>query len=319
MAVPKIGLVLGGGGSRGLAHIGVLKILYREQIPIDFIVGTSMGGVIGVLYALGLTPDEIMSRFDIPPRSPLENVQMLTSRARQRRWRKRLSGLVADKTFADLQLPLVLMAVDMISGEEVLLKEGPLLPALLATSAVPGIFPPVSLNDQQLADGGVIDSLATHIAVQLGAERMIAVDVHPALENETLWHDPISAIMGIQLPIISSNGPEQEQIEQDEIEAAENESDKPVSILGFQLSSFLSPDKEKVKIPNPVSSMWRAVRVMTWHLHQKRLADHPPDILMRPSVDQYGSLDFKDINGPIEAGMNEAERHVEALRMLVQR
>ena len=302
-----------------MAHIGVLNILHREQIPIDFIVGTSMGGVIGVLYALGLTPNEIMSRFDIPAPTALENVQMFTSRARQRRWRKRLFGLVGHKTFADLQLPLVLMAVDMISGEEVLLKEGPLLPALLATSAVPGVFPPVNLNGRQLADGGVIDSLATHIAVRQGAERMIAVDVHPALENESPWDDPISAIMGVQLPILSSNSQEEEKIEQDKTEPDENGRDKSVSILGFQLSSFLSQDKEKVKIPNPVSSMWRAVRVMTWHLHQKRLADHPPDILMRPSVDQYGSLDFKDISGPIQAGMNEAERYVEALRMLVQK
>lgn len=319
MAVPKIGLVLGGGGSRGLAHIGVLKILHREQIPIDFIVGTSMGGVIGSLYALGLTPSEIMNRFDIPAPTPLENVKMFTSRARQRRWRKRLSRFVGDKTFADLQFPLVLMAVDMISGEEVLLKNGPLLPALLATSAVPGVFPPVNLNGRQLADGGVIDSLATHVAVREGAERIIAVDVHPALENENPWDDPISAIMGIQLPIISFNSQEQDEIEQDQIEPAENGRDKPITFMGFQLSSFLSHDKEKVKIPNPVSSMWRAVRVMTWHLHQKRLADHPPDILMRPSVDQYGSLDFKDISGPIQAGIDEAERHVEILRKLLQR
>ena len=318
MQSPKIGLVLSGGGSRGLAHIGVLKVLHREQIPIDFIVGTSMGGLIGVLYALGLTPNQIMNRLDIPAPTPLENVKMLTSRARQRRWRKRLAGLVGDKTFADLQLPLILMAVDMISGEEVALREGPLLPALLATSAVPGVFPPVNLNGQQLADGGVIDSLATHMAVKQGAERMIAVDVHPALESETLWNDPISATMGLQIPMFSSNDQEQAPTEQDKPALDKNEPNKPITIFGFQLSSFLSHDKEKVKVPNPVSSMWRAVRVMTWYLHQKRLADHPPDILIRPSVDQYGSLDFKDINGPIEAGIAEAERHVEALRMLLQ-
>ncbi len=316
MSTTKIGLVLGGGGSRGLAHIGILKILHRENIPINFIVGTSMGGVIGVLYALGLTPDEIINRFDIPARTPLENVKMLTSRARQRNWRKRLFSLIGEKTFADLQLPVFLMTVDMISGKEVVLKEGPLLPALLATSAVPGVFPPVDINGQQLADGGVIDSLATYVAVEQGAEHIIAVDVHPALENETLWHDPVSAIMGIQLPLISPST--QEQIEQQKKRVDEPKADESINIMGFQISSLLSNGKNRVKVPNPVSSMWRAVRVMTWHLHQKRLMDHPPDILLRPSVDQYGSLDFKDISGPIEAGIHEAEHHIETLRKLVQ-
>ena len=162
---PKIALVLGGGGSRGLAHIGVLKILQREKIPIDLIVGTSMGGVVGVLYSLGLTADEIIAALDFPQPTPLENVKLLTSRARQHRWRTRLTGLVGEKSFGDLNLPLTLMAVDMISGQEVMLNQGPLVPALLATSAVPVLFPPVHLNGQQLADGGVIDSLATHVAV----------------------------------------------------------------------------------------------------------------------------------------------------------
>lgn len=302
---PKVALVLGGGGSRGLAHIGVLKILQREQIPIDFIVGTSMGGVVGVLYSLGLTADEIVAALNFPQPTPLENVKMISSRARQARWRQRLSRLVGEKTFADLHIPLTLMAVDMISGKEIMLNEGELISALLATSAVPGVFPPVPLNGLQLADGGVIDSLATHVAVWWGAEFLIAVDVHPALETEAPWNDPLSAIMGIQLPAILSNDDDDKQ--------------NTLNVMGFQLSSILSNDKEKekVKIPNPLSSMWRAVRVMTWHLHQKRLADHPPDILMRPRVDNYGSLDFKDRSGPIEAGIKEAEQHIEALKKLM--
>ena len=300
---PKIALVLGGGGSRGLAHIGVLKILQREKIPIDLIVGTSMGGVVGVLYSLGLTADEIIAALDFPQPTPLENVKLLTSRARQHRWRTRLTGLVGEKSFGDLNLPLTLMAVDMISGQEVMLNQGPLVPALLATSAVPVLFPPVHLNGQQLADGGVIDSLATHVAVQEGADYTIVVDVYPALETQDPWNDPISSIIGIQFPTMSFS---------------DSDLEKTPNIMGFQLSSILSNDQKKIKIPNPFSSMWRAVRVITWNLHQKRLADHPPDILMRPSVDQYGSLDFKDIAGPIEAGIAEAEQHVEALRRLIK-
>lgn len=280
---PKIGLVLGGGGSRGLAHIGVLKVLIKEQIPIDFIVGTSMGAVVGVLYSLGYNPPEIAQGISLLlAGSSMFNVKMLTSRARQRRVEESFTEHFAGKTFADLSIPVTVMAVDMRRGREVRLVEGPLVPALLASSAVPGAFPPVKHNGMELADGGVIDSLATHVAYERGADKIIAVDVYPELDKENPWIDPISAIMGVQLPT----------------------------------ALFSTSGNGNDKIPTAAASMWRAVRVMTWHLHRQRLEAHPPDVLLRPNVDDYGSLDFKDVDGPIQAGVEEAQRQVESLRAL---
>lgn len=281
MKRPKIGLVLGGGGSRGMAHIGVLKVLIREQIPIDLIVGTSMGAIVGVLYALGYIPAEIAEGLTAVQSNFLLNI--LGARTRQRKIREQLAPLLEDKTFADLSIPVTLMAVDMVYGREVTLSTGPLLPALLASSAVPGAFPPVKLDGMELADGGVIDSLATHVAYDQGAEKIIAVDVYPALDKEDPWTDPLSAIMGFQLPgnIFSTSG---------------NGVDR---------------------IPTAPAAMWRAVRVITWHLHEQRLAAHPAHVLLRPNVGNYGSLDFKDLDGPLTAGMVEAEDHLPALKALV--
>ena len=284
MIRPKIGLVLGGGGSRGLAHIGVLEVLVHERIPIDLIVGTSMGGIIGVLFALGHTPAQIADEMSaLLGTSLVDSLKLISSRGRQRKARTHLAETLEDKTFADLALPVTLMAVDMVHGCEVTLTEGPLLPAVLASSAVPGAFPPVTHNEMQLADGGVIDSLATHVAYEQGAEKVIAVDVYPVLEKDNPWTDPISAVMGFQLPVgifsISGNGADQ--------------------------------------IPTAAASMWRAVRVMTWYLHQQRLAAHPPQVLLRPEVGSYGSLDFKDVDGPRQAGIVEAERHLVELKALV--
>lgn len=279
---PKIGLVLGGGGSRGLAHIGVLDVLQREQIPIDFIVATSMGGIVGVLFALGFSPSQIAAGMaDMQKQSFV--MKVLGARARQRQVRQYLSRVVGEKNFADLHIPVTLMAVDMLSGEEVTLSEGPLLPAMLASSAVPGAFPPVRLNGRPLADGGVIDSLATHVAYEQGADRVIAVDVYPPLEKDNPWTDPLSAVMGFQLPaaIFSTSG------------NGEN------------------------RIPTMAASMWRSFRVMTWYLHCLRLELHPPHVLLRPDVGAYGSLDFKDVDGPIRAGIEEAERHLPAIRALL--
>jgi predicted acylesterase/phospholipase RssA len=283
MSYPKIGLVLGGGGSRGLAHIGVLEVLVREHIPIDLIVGTSMGGIVGVLFALGYPPDEIaQGMFALQANSFVDSVQMITSRGRQRRARARLAETLAGKTFADLSIPVILMAVDMVHGQEVALTEGSLLEAVMASSAVPGAFPPVKHNGLELADGGVIDSLATHIAYEYGVDKVIAVDVYPPLEKDNPWTDPVSAVMGFQLPagLFSTNG------------------------NGYN------------RIPTAAASLWRSVRVMTWHLHQQRLASHPPHVLLRPKVANYGSFDFKDIEGPRYAGREAAEQHLAELKAL---
>jgi len=282
MKQPKVALVLGGGGSRGIAHIGVLEVFEREGIPIDLIVGTSMGGIVGALYALGYSPRAIGEHMlEHMQGSNLLSMNWLSARARQRNIQEQLNTTIGSKTFKDTEIPLTLMAVDMLHGEEIALKSGYLMPALLASCAVPGVFPPVEIDNMQLLDGGVIDSLATHIAHQQGADKIIAVDVYPELEKDNPWIDPLSAIVGIALPIKS---------------------------LGFP--------NDWERIPSSISAIWRASRVMTWHLHQRRLNDNPADILLRPNVDSYGSMDFKDIKGPLEAGIAEAERYLPQIKAL---
>lgn len=288
MTRPKIALVLGGGGSRGLAHVGVLQVLQREQIPIDLIVGTSMGGIVGAAFALGMSPPEISQGLQLamtlsyPKVTVLRDFKLFSARARQDRFALQLKLALGDKNFSDLRIPTTLMAVDMLNGKEVMMREGALLPALLATSAVPGLFPPVVMGRRQLADGGVIDSLATHVAYAQGADKVIAVDVHPILALEDPWHDPVSAIVGFQLPIPS-----------------------------------LTSGAELLRGPTLLQAMWRSVRIMTWHLHQQRLLDHPPHVLLRPDITKIGSLDFKDMAAPIEAGVAETERQLPQLRQLL--
>jgi NTE family protein len=281
MGRAKIGLVLGGGGSRGIAHVGVLEVLEREGIPIDIIVGTSMGGIIGASYALGGSPAfiaEMMIRS--MEGSNLLGFHLLSARGRQKNVRRQLAPFLGDKTFADLKIPLALMAVDMKSGQEVILTDGPLLPAVLASSAVPAVFPPVHIGDMELADGGVIDSLATHAAYKLGAERIIAVDVYPRLDSEKPWADPVSAIVGIS-PIPD-----------------------------------ILPHEWK-RIPSMSAAIWRSVRVITHYLHQRRLAEHPAHVILHPEVDSYSSLDFRDVRGPLAAGRACAEAHLPQLRAIL--
>ena len=141
----KIGLALGGGGVRGLAHIGVLKVLQREHIPIDFIAGTSMGGIIGALLAAGVSVED-METEALRVRSRRQTVKLLDlgfsssgliKGAGIHRYMSNLLG--AELTFDDLLTPLALVAVDIHSGREVILREGKVVDALRATISVPVI------------------------------------------------------------------------------------------------------------------------------------------------------------------------------------
>jgi len=277
-----ITLVLGGGGSRGIAHIGVLQVLEDERIPINNIIGTSMGAIVGCLYAAGVPMDALIDRISNLQGTNLFSMNLFSARARQRTVEAQLGDALANKTFSDLHIPTVVMAVDMLHGKEIILNRGELIPAILASSAVPAVFPPVTIDGMELADGGVVDSLATHVAHEIGASNIIAVDVYPALEKDNPWVDPISAIMGFELP------------------------------FSFFTNSMWS------KTPSMLSSMWRSFRVMAWHVHQERLEAHPPHILLRPNVDNYGSLDFTDVDGPLVAGRKCALEQIDKIRALVR-
>jgi NTE family protein len=173
-----LGLVLGGGGGRGGAHLGVLEALEALGLPIDLIIGTSIGGVVGVCFAAGLSIDGIAglldgrSLWDIAERDR-RRLGLLGNR----RLRAILERALGERTFADLAIPCAVVAADLVRGRQVILDDGPLVEALLATTALPGLFPPVERGGMLLADGGVVNNLPVDIALARGANRAIAVDL----------------------------------------------------------------------------------------------------------------------------------------------
>ena len=189
-----VGLALSGGRARGLAHIGVLKILERQGVPIDCMSGASMGGVVAAAYAAGMTPEMLESLalhmgrlrrlLRLVDLRPLHRGLLAGTKLRLFLGR----FIPPELTFADLRLPLALEAVDLCTGEEVALTEGSVLEAALATSAFPGVLPPVEWHGRCLVDGGVLDNLPIDLVCGLGAERVIAVDVSSALCPEHDWN-----------------------------------------------------------------------------------------------------------------------------------
>jgi len=189
----SFGIVLGGGGARGLVHIGILKVLEEEGIAIDYVAGASIGGILGAAYALGYSPaelEEIALRFT----HLRELVKLLDPSAARRglllgsRVQQFLSEIFGEHTFADLRLPTALCAVDLVHACEVTLNQGSLLTAAMATSAVPGVFDPVEVDGMRLVDGGVLKNVPVDLARELGAEVVLAIDpqIHPEIDPP--WH-----------------------------------------------------------------------------------------------------------------------------------
>jgi NTE family protein len=179
---PKIGLALSGGGARGLAHIGVLKVLEREGIPVDLLAGTSMGGVIAAGYAAGL--DAAYLEQEALHLSRWRNLLPLVDRSLPglglvsgERVRDYLASHVGEMTFDQLRVPLALVAVDLLSGKEVVLQSGVVADAVRATISLPGVFAPFPLDGRLLVDGGILNNLPADVVRRMGAEVVVAVNV----------------------------------------------------------------------------------------------------------------------------------------------
>jgi len=175
---PTLGLALGGGSARGLAHIGVLKVFEAEGIPVDYLAGTSMGGLIGAFYASGMS---------------LKMMHRLAKKIEKRLWFDLTipkKGIIAGEKitqilrfltrscdFADLKIPFAVSATDLYSGENITIGEGNLADAVRATISIPGIFPPVEWRNCLLVDGGVLNRVPVGIVKEMGAALIVAVDV----------------------------------------------------------------------------------------------------------------------------------------------
>ena len=235
---PKIGVVLSGGGARGAAHVGVLKVLEENKIPVDMIAGTSFGAIVGGLYAAGYTAEELETILEnIDWQETLSNSAPRRKKTFRRKQdddgflikfkigfedgdlklpsglitpnnlRLKLGDLVnsiADvKNFDDLKIPFRAVATNLEDGSEVILRDGSLAAAMVASMTVPALFPPVELDGKLLVDGGVANNIPINVARNMGADIVIVVDISTPL----LKKDEITSFASVldQLTMLQSN------------------------------------------------------------------------------------------------------------------
>ena len=199
----EITLALGGGGAKGNSHIGVIRRLEKEGYQIRSVAGTSFGGLVAILYASGFTPNEIEEVFTATDQGNLyvrdsnDGPSLLGLSG----VRKLLDSVLGDKTFDDLKIPCAVTAVDTKTGSEVVISEGFLRDGVLATIALPGVFPPHRLNDWELMDGGVLNPVPVSVARILSPDLpIVAVVLNDPLDNPLRTYSiPVPSILPKQI------------------------------------------------------------------------------------------------------------------------
>ncbi|WP_066289459.1 patatin-like phospholipase family protein [Bacillus sp. FJAT-29937] len=184
MERPKIGLALGSGGARGFAHLGAIKVLKEEGIPIDFIAGSSMGAMVGCFYGAGLDINRLYKLatafrrkyyldFTVPKMGFIAGKKV----------KELIRIFTHGKHLEQLELPVKVVATDLMTGEKVIFDKGPIADAVRASISIPGIFVPEKLNGRLLVDGGVVDRVPVSVVKEMGADIVIAIDVSHVKTN----------------------------------------------------------------------------------------------------------------------------------------
>ncbi|MBN2070490.1 MAG: patatin-like phospholipase family protein [Candidatus Krumholzibacteriota bacterium] len=215
---PKIGLVLGGGGARGPAHIAAIRLLEELRIPVDYIAGTSAGSIVAGLYAVGLSPDEmenvmismnwadlfsdrrdrrersfrrkkddrcdfILAEFGFKDLELIAPIAVVGGQKMQLASKSPFLHTTTDQDFDDLKIPLRTVATDLLTGEEIICSSGSLIHAIRSSMSIPGVFAPVHMDGRYLVDGGLVNILPVDVVKDMGADIIIAVDLGAPIEK----------------------------------------------------------------------------------------------------------------------------------------
>ena len=275
-ATAQIGLALSGGGAKGIAHVGVLKVLEENQIPVHMLSGTSMGGVVAAVYAAGRSAAEIeqlarsLRLLDIVQRDRtglgLLGQDKVASRVRE--------ALGGDLTFDQLKLPLALVAVDLETGEEVVIREGSVVEGVLATTALPIVFSPLRWRGRLLIDGGVLNPVPFDVVRHMGADRVIAVHT---------MHD-LSGVL---------------------------ETEPPPRGLGAEALARLLLYRSRWTPLMRVSE--RSLYIMSRKLVEQRLQETPPDLMIEVLLKDVGLFDLDQVDVCVRAGEAAARQRLTEL------
>lgn len=279
----SINLVLGGGGARGLAHIGLYRALLECNVPIDAVGGTSFGAIIAAVIALGKSPDEIMElvqKYLIDADPMTEYSFPFVSLIKGRRYTNAIKGVSGDGNIEDLRIPYFAIAADLTAGAPRILDQGPLWMATRASSSIPGLAPPLLMDDHLLVDGGIVNNVPADVMRERADGRILAVRVGQAGE------------------VMGDSDMQQLIAEMGEAPA-----------LNRLFRNRLRNKKNRIKYPGFGQLLLRSA-ILGGDDHE-RISKTAATIWTELPVEGYGLLDWESAHELIEIGYQHAMKHME--------
>ncbi|RKY42512.1 MAG: hypothetical protein DRP85_02540 [Candidatus Makaraimicrobium thalassicum] len=325
---PKTGLVLGSGAARGLAHIGVIKALREEGASIDMIAGTSIGALVGACYA---RKGEI-SKFEklvlgtdwrrLFQLADLNLVFMFKGFVHGEKVKELLKTIIGDIQFKDLKIPLAVVAADVNTGEEVLIKEGSVIEAVRASISMPVIFIPVKFGDRFLCDGGTVNPLPVNVVKEMGAASVIACNVIHAPETRMAGRRKRGSAAGDKNPVSADSASGKRSIFlslNDQINAFIRENSGQVEkIQKFvkNLTQRLPVASKKIDMntPNMFDVLVQAIYSMEYQIVKAQLRE--ADIVITPDVAHIDTLEFYRGEEAVLKGYEAARRAISGRKEL---
>lgn len=296
-AGPKIGLALGGGIARGWAHIGVIERLIEEGIHPDIVTGTSVGALVGACYlddkldtlkawTLGLTRRSMLGYMDIR----LRGGGLLAGE----RLGKKMKEHLGDLRLEDLKRPFVAVAAELATGHEIWLREGPAVPAIRASYALPGAFAPVKINDRWLIDGAMVNPVPVSVCRALGARLVIAVSLNGDSYGSIMAEPDSDGLVG-----------------DDDEEITTGNALNRFRADRLVMKQLFGSEKGN---PGMGKVMLGALGLIMDRLGRSRMAGDPPDVYVIPRIGHIGLMDFTRAEELIAQGYRAMDTEMPVLK-----
>lgn len=295
----KIGLALGSGSARGWAHIGVIEALTDAGIEIDCVAGTSIGAVVGAVFAAGNLDSlkEVVLQFDwkqilgfldvVFPKSGLIDGKKVTDFLRRH---------MQEKTIEDLMMPFCAVSTNLDGGQEVVISKGDVIEAVRASISLPGIFTPVKKDGMVLIDGGLVNPVPVSVVRSMGADRVIAVDLNSDIVSRKS--------SGRTSPSIQRDAGPGRTVRSSVLAGL----NRKVSALRQQTVTQAEHWLSRDPMPNIFEVLQESIHIMEARITETRLRLDPPDLLIQPNLGYIKLMEFNRAQEAIDAGYKETMR-----------
>lgn len=302
----KVGLALGSGSARGWSHIGVIEELESLGIKPDIVVGSSIGALVGGVYVANYLSEfkqwvtqlkmwDVMGFLDVS----LKGGGLVQGR----KIFNYIQGQVGKSAIEDLDKRFAAVATDLETGQEVWFKRGPLMEAIQASCAIPGVFSPANYRDRWLVDGGVVNPVPVSLARALGADLVIAVN----LNSDIVGKHFRKTQLGLGSPLIDTST---------EVKKEKNGAESFVDRIGAYFSNVGEDGEAQPVNPGVMEVIASSLNIMQDRITRSRMAGDPPDVLLTPRLSELTLLEFHRAEEAIEEGRICVQRSKDLLKMV---